>query len=144
MKPRHAVAPAMVAVLAACAADPPTPPGGEAGLAGTSWRLVKFVGGDDTTRVPEDPSRYILDFESDGKVSVRVDCNRGTARWQSSGPGQLQLGPLALTRAMCPRGSLHDLLVRQWPHVRSYVIRDAHLHLSLIADGGTFEFEPLK
>ena len=32
----------------------------------------------------------------------------------------LEFGPLALTRAMCPVGSLHDELVRQWPYVRSY------------------------
>jgi para-nitrobenzyl esterase len=133
---------AIVAVLVACAGDPQASTAD--GLAGTSWRLVKFVGGDDTTRVPEDPDRYTLAFESGGRVAVRVDCNRGAGSWQSSAPAQLQFGPLALTRAMCPPGSLHDLLVRQWPHVRSYLIRNGHLHLSLMADGGTFEFEPLK
>jgi para-nitrobenzyl esterase len=50
---------------------------------------------------------------------------------------------MALTRAMCPPGSLHDHLVRQWPYVRSYVIKGGHLYLSLIADGGIYEFEPV-
>jgi para-nitrobenzyl esterase len=48
-----------------------------------------------------------------------------------------------LTRARCPEGSLHDQLVKQWGFVRSYVVRDGHLFLSLMADGGIYEFEPV-
>jgi len=47
-----------------------------------------------------------------------------------------------LTRAMCPPGSLHDRIVRHLPIVRSYVVRDGRLFLSLMADGGIYEFEP--
>ena len=50
---------------------------------------------------------------------------------------------MALTRAMCPPGSLHDQIVKQWPHLRSYVMRDGHLFLSLMADGVIYEFEPM-
>ena len=32
--------------------------------------------------------------------------------------------------------------MKQLPNVRSYVLKDGHLFLSLIADGGTFEFAP--
>jgi len=42
----------------------------------------------------------------------------------------------------CPPESLHDHLVKQWPFVRSYVLEDGHLFLSLMADGGIYEFEP--
>jgi para-nitrobenzyl esterase len=73
---------------------------------------------------------------------VRFDCNRGRGSWKSSGSGNLEFGPLALTRALCPTGSLHDELVRQWPYVRSYLVKDGRLFLSLMADGGTIEFEP--
>jgi para-nitrobenzyl esterase len=52
-------------------------------------------------------------------------------------------GPLALTRAMCPPGSMHDRVVRDWEYVRSYVLEDGHLFLSLMADGGIYEYEPL-
>jgi para-nitrobenzyl esterase len=44
---------------------------------------------------------------------------------------------------MCPPGSLHDHIVRQWGFVRSYTIKDGHLFLSLMADGGIYEFEPI-
>ena len=57
-------------------------------------------------------------------------------------PAQLEFGPLALTRAMCPAGSLHDQIARQWSVIRSFVIKDGHLFLSLMADGGTYKFEP--
>ncbi len=42
---------------------------------------------------------------------------------------------------MCPAGSLHDQIVKQWRFVRSYVIKDGRLVLSLMADGGTYTFE---
>jgi len=56
---------------------------------------------------------------------------------------QLVFGPMAMTRAMCPPGSLHDRIVKDMPYVRSYVIKDGHLFLSLMADGGIYELEPL-
>ena len=118
---------------------PPTSPG----LAGTSWQLVKFQGGDGTTLTPDDRAKYTLEFVAGGQVTARIDCNRGRGTWKSSGPNQLQFGPLALTRAMCPPGSLHDQIVRQWDYIRSYVLKDGHLFLSLLADGGIYELEPL-
>jgi para-nitrobenzyl esterase len=51
---------------------------------------------------------------------------------------------MALTRAMCPPGSLHDQIVKQWGNIRSFVIRDGRLFLSLMADGGIYEFEPVS
>ena len=61
-----------------------------------------------------------------------------------TGSGQLELGPPALTRAKCPEGSLHDQIVKQWSYIRSFLIKDGHLFLALMADGGTYEFEPIK
>ncbi len=111
-------------------------------LTGTVWQLVRFVGGDDTRLVPDDPTKYTLTFDADGTLSARLDCNRGRGTWESTGPNQLRLGPMALTRAMCPPGSLHDHIVKQWPYIRSYVLKDGHLFLALMADGGIYEFEP--
>ena len=113
-----------------------------AGLAGTSWQLVKFEGSDDTVRTPDDRAKYTIDFGADGRLAARVDCNRGRGTWKSGGPSRIELGPLALTRAKCASGSLHDQIVKQWGNIRSYVIRDGHLFLALMADGGIYEFEP--
>ena len=72
---------------------------------------------------PDDKSRYTLAFGADGVVNARIDCNRGRGGWKSAHKGQL------------------DQLVKQLPYVRSYVIREGKLFLSLMADGGTYEFE---
>ena len=114
------------------------------GLGGTSWQLVRFQGGDDTILTPDDKAKYTLAFGADGVFSARIDCNRGRGRWMSSAPNQLELGLMALTRAMCPPDSLHDRIVNHLPFVRSYTIKDGHLFLSLMADGGIYEFEPLR
>jgi para-nitrobenzyl esterase len=34
-------------------------------------------------------------------------------------------------------------MVKQWGYIRSYLIKDGHLFLSLMADGGIYEFEPV-
>ena len=112
-----------------------------ASLGGTSWQLVKFQGGDGTVLIPHDKAKYTLTFAADGHLNVRFDCNRGRGTWTSPGPQQLQFGPLALTRAGCA-GALYDRIVKQWPFVRSYVIERGNLFLSLMADGGIYEFEP--
>ncbi|HEY1895565.1 MAG TPA: META domain-containing protein [Terracidiphilus sp.] len=111
-------------------------------LGGTSWRLVAFLSGDGTALTPEDQSKYTLAFEPAGAVSVRIDCNRGHGTWTSAAANQLQFGPLALTRAMCPAAAMNDRLVKDWQYVRSYTLKDHHLFLSLMADGGTYEYEP--
>ncbi len=121
-----------------------SPPAPEApALGGTSWQLVAFHGMDDTTVKPDHAPRYTLRFGADGKITARIDCNRGSGTWTSPAPGQLELGPLALTRAMCPPGSMHDRIVKDWVRVRSYVVKDGHLFLSLMADSGIYEFEPM-
>jgi para-nitrobenzyl esterase len=39
---------------------------------------------------------------------------------------------------------MHDQLVKQLPYVRSYVIKGDRLFLSLMADGGTYEYEAAR
>jgi heat shock protein HslJ len=122
-------------------------------LAGTRWQLVSIQSMDDAqgTVRPSEPARYTLEFGADGRVAVRLDCNRGSATWQAQpaaqggsdrASGQLLMGPLATTRAMCPPDSLAPRLASSWPYVRSYLIEAGHLHLSLMADGGVLTWSP--
>jgi para-nitrobenzyl esterase len=131
-----------VLLLAALAAACARPGARDESIVGPTWQLVKFQGGDDTLLRPDDKSKYTLIFNADGTLSARIDCNRGRGSWKSAGKGQLELGPMAVTRAMCPPGSLHDQVVKQLPYVRSYIMKNGHLFLSLMADGGIYEFEP--
>jgi heat shock protein HslJ len=111
-------------------------------LVGTAWKLVKIAYGDDSTHTPDDPEKYTLSFLADSRVVARIDCNRGNGTWKSPEPGRIEFGLMATTRAMCPPGSLHDRVVRDLPNFRSYLLKDGKLFLSLMADGGIYEFEP--
>jgi para-nitrobenzyl esterase len=136
---------AVLLLIIACSVRAPEPTqNATVGLGGTSWQLVAFRGGDDKMLTPHDPAKYTIAFGTDGSVSARIDCNRGRGTWKSSGPNQLLFGALALTRAMCPLGSLHDHIVKDWEYMRSFIVKDRHLFLSLIADGGIYEFEPMS
>lgn len=111
-------------------------------LAGTSWRLVKIMGMDDSVAEPDEPSRYTLEFSKDGQAAILADCNRGTGSWSSEQPGNIQFGPIAATMAMCPEGSISDKYLAQFEWVRSYVMKDGQLFLATMADGSIIEFEP--
>ena len=111
-------------------------------LAGTTWRLVRFLGKDGKNLTPSGKAKYTIAFGKDGQVNARIDCNRGHGTWKSPGPNQLQLGPLALTRAMCPPSPLNDRIAKDWEAVRLYTIKDGRLFLSLTGDAGIYEFEP--
>jgi para-nitrobenzyl esterase len=107
-------------------------------LAGTSWELVELRSPEDSIGVVrvEDPSRYTLAFGADGEATLRLDCNRGRGSWRSEEPHRLDFGAIAVTRAMCPPGSLEPRVARQLPWVRVYAIQGETLRLELFADGG--------
>lgn len=120
-------------------------------LAGTEWRLVEFQSMDDaqgTTR-PQDTSLYTMRLVADGTVSMRLNCNRANGKWtadQAGSPssGGFTLGPLASTKALCPPPSMDGLILKDAGYIRSYVLKDGRLYLSLMADGGIYVWEPLS
>ncbi|MEQ9558948.1 MAG: META domain-containing protein [Rhodospirillales bacterium] len=134
----------MTAVLAlsACAGTAPAP------IAGTAWKLHAIQSMDDaqgTTRVT-DPKMFTLRFNTDGRATLRLDCNRGSGTWtavrSSETTGSLAFGPLAVTRALCPPPNLGERIARDLPHVRSYTFKDGNLFMALMADGGIYEWRP--
>ncbi|HEX3251751.1 MAG TPA: META domain-containing protein [Pyrinomonadaceae bacterium] len=112
-------------------------------LSGTSWRLVKFQGPDERTFAPDDKSKYTIKFGNDGRVVIRVDCNRGNSTWRATAKGELKFGSWSRTNAKCGPGSLHDQIVTEGAAVRSYSIKDGHLFLGGMESGGYYELEPL-
>ena len=136
---------AAVAIASTTTSSGPTLSGAQNSneLAGTSWKLVKLQTGDETTLVPDDGSKYTVTFGRDGRISARVDCNRASSTWKSSGGNQLQFGSWSRTSAKCAQGSLHDKIVNEGANVRSYSIKNGHLFLSGMAAGGYYELEPL-
>lgn len=128
----------MLGAAAHAAAQPSAP----SPLDNTTWQLVKFQSGRGPAITPDDPAKYVVQFGRGGEVTVRIDCNRGRGKWTLSAGNRLQLGPLALTRAKCPYGSLHDTVVTHWTDVHSLTLKDGHLVLSLRDRTGTYEFAP--
>lgn len=112
-------------------------------LSGTSWQLVRFQGPDERTFAPDDKSKYTITFRRDGRVVVRVDCNRGSTTWRVNAKGELEFGSWSRTSAKCGPKSLHDQIVREGAAVRNFTIKDGHLFLSGMAAGGYYELEPL-
>ena len=113
-------------------------------LSGTSWQLVKFQGPDERTFSPDDRSKYTIKFGSDGRVVIRVDCNRGSSTWKlGGGNGELQFGSWSRTSAKCGPGSLHDQIVREGADVHKFDLKDGRLFLFGMPNGGYYELEPL-
>ena len=135
-----------VLALAACGstAEPPHP------LDGTSWRLLSLESMSDQqgTTTVDDPSRYTVEFGTDGRAAFRIDCNRGNSTWQadaaSPDSGTLSFGPIATTRMACPQPSLEHEVSTALGYVRGFLIKDGRLHMSLLADGGILHWEPQK
>lgn len=120
------------------------------GLAGTSWQLlsIQSMSDEQPTVQVETPDRYTLHFLDDGRANMRLNCNRGMGTYQctpadSGDSGQLSFGPIAMTRMYCPQPSLDGRIARDLDFVRSYLLRDGNLYLSLMADGGIYEWQPL-
>ena len=112
-------------------------------LNGTSWQLVKFQAPDERTFAPDDKSKYTITFANNGRVTARVDCNRASSTWRATATGQLQFGSWSRTSARCGPKSLHDQIVTEGAAVHNFSIRDGHLFLGGMAEGGYYELEPI-
>lgn len=117
------------------------PPVQSLSLTGTAWQLVEIQSMNDEAFQPLAVEIYTLGFADDGTLSIRADCNRGSASYEQTG-SSLEIGEIALTRAMCRPQSLHNRFIRDLREVRSFVIEAGHLYLATRADGAILEFEP--
>lgn len=145
-----------ILLLTACSATHAPTPSPETTtsnpLLNTAWQLrtIQSMSDEQPSITVEQPERYTLHFLADGRLALRLDCNRGTGSWQASPAasgsadhsGQLSFGPIATTRMFCPQPSLESRVGRDLGFVRSYLLRDGHLFLSLMADGGIYEWQP--
>ena len=114
-------------------------------LAGTQWRLVEFQSMDDSqgTARPSDRSLYTMWLHGDGTVTMQLNCNRATGTWSAepgsdATSGRFEFGPLAATHALCPPPSMDESIIAQSRFIRSYLLKDGRLYLSLMADGGIY------
>jgi heat shock protein HslJ/uncharacterized lipoprotein NlpE involved in copper resistance len=105
------------------------------------WQLVSINYANDTEVVPDDPTRYTLEFMADGQVAIQNDCNRGAATYETDG-SSLRFSPIAFTRALCPPESLFNEFAQNLSNVASYIVEDGTLNLVLAIDTGQMRFAP--
>jgi heat shock protein HslJ len=145
--------------LAACAAPsakapslPPVTPimipptiaaDGAGALAGRIWAWQRTQLADDKVVVAAAPERYTLEFMADGRVQLRVDCNRGGARYDVGAGRTLTLSAAATTKMGCPPGSQGTEFLRQLAQVGAYLFVDGNLVLTLRLDAGAMTLAPL-
>lgn len=138
------VLPVVALALAACGPAKPADP-----LTGTSWHLVGITSmapNEEPNTMIDDPNLYSVMFGADGRATFLVHCNRGSSTWkaQPAAPdsGSLTFGELALTRMYCPQPSQDTKVAAALGRVRSYLISDGKLHMSLEADSGVMDWRP--
>lgn len=118
-------------------------------LTGTSWQLIdieSMAPNEQPSTEIEQRSDYTVTFGDDGQAGFRIDCNRGNSTWKREGEGSsggLTFGPIAVTKMMCPQPSDDAEVAAALGRVRSYLVKDGKLHLSLEADSGVMHFESL-
>ncbi len=108
-------------------------------LLGVTWELAGLTTPMEQ-RTIDTPDRYTVRFDSGGRLAVRADCNRGTGTYTVSSDRRLMVNPLALTRAMCPPGSMSDRFAAQVSRATRYEVRSGDLYLTVAADSGTLRF----
>ncbi|WP_149539703.1 META domain-containing protein [Siccirubricoccus phaeus] len=132
---------AALAAPAAAQAPAGAPPTAGPPLADTAWRLERLLPPGDPAAavVPADPTRYELRLGPDGRLAMRLDCNRGAGRWTATAEapdqGRIAFGPLVTTRAACAPGSLEPRLAREAAQIRSYRLEGERLRLGLASGG---------
>ena len=117
-------------------------------LTGTSWQLMSIESmapAEQPSTTIDEPGLYRVTFGDDGRATFQVHCNRGSSTWQAEAAapdsGSLTFGELALTRMFCPQPSADTKVAAALGQVRSYLLSDGKLHMSLEADGGIMHWE---
>lgn len=123
--------------LAACG-TPSSPAPAPASLADSSWTLLVYRPVASAEVRPARADQYRLQFQADGRLLAQIDCNRGSGSWQSTDqPGGLRLGPLALTKMMCPPDPLTAQLPAAIETIQSYRLVDGQLQLQAAGGGSS-------
>jgi heat shock protein HslJ len=112
-------------------------------LVGTRWHWARTLLRDGSERLPANAAAYVLDFQRDGRLAVRADCNTGTGTYTIDG-ATLALGTLTSMQTVCPGTSLSEVFLQQLQSSGPVHLRDGKLLINLKNDAGTMEFVPAR
>lgn len=110
-------------------------------LQSTRWQWVSHldqaVG---ETTIP-DPQNYLVDFQPDGTIQVKADCNNASGTYTANATNlTITLGPVTL--AACPEGSRSEQFLTLLGGAATYEATDTQLRIDLFADAGNLTFIP--
>lgn len=120
------------------------PDGGADALPGTAWAWQGTAYGNDTVVAPVDPTRYVIEFGTDGTVNVQDDCNQLGGVYSVAGDTELIIELQTSTMAACAPESLHDQFILDLSGVASYLFEEGRLYVALRYDTGIMEFAPAE
>ena len=118
--------------------------GATGSLQGVVWEWQGSQYNDDTEAVPEDPSRYTIQFADDGIANITADCNQVRAEYEANeSDSTLAISPGASTKVACPEDSLDAEFMRDLEGAAIYFFDDAgDLLIDIKFDSGTMRFSP--
>ena len=105
-----------------------------------AWQWTQLIGAERI--VADTPESYTIEFQADGRVQLRADCNRGTAGYATAANRSLMMTPAATTRMGCAAGSKGTEFVRQLAEAIRYDFADGDLVLTLKSNAGAMRFMP--
>jgi heat shock protein HslJ len=114
-----------VAAAAMACGDNPLAP---SDLIGGKWKLVSLI---ETGAAPitiDDPARYTVEFQQDGRVAVMSDCNSCGGPFSLSG-STIDIGPVVCTRIFCGDTSRDADFTRALDQAREASLADNELTL---------------
>ena len=108
-------------------------------LVGILWMWQEFLENNDTRTAPVNPADYTLEFQPDGIVNIKADCNVVGGTYNVDG-SQINIETMMTTLAACPRDSLEDEYLRLLNDAVIYFREGDFLFLDIMMDVGTMRF----
>jgi heat shock protein HslJ len=134
----------LIATLAVACSESATAPSPAAQSAATPvadgvWRLQSFRRADASVVPVPDPDRFTIEVGTDGRLSVRSDCNRCAGSYAQAGDG-LRIGPaMACTKAFCSATAPFDTEFER-ALTDATLVRTSHGSLEAVSGAGVLRF----
>ena len=112
-------------------------PVGPSDVVQRNWQLVAMQQPGGTPTAVDNPSRYTLRLEDNGRLRVMADCNSCGGSYSLDG-SSVEFQSVACTRAFCGAASLDTVFVRALEGARTISIDDDEM--TLRGSGATLRF----
>ena len=111
-------------------------------ITGTVWQWMHTQYSDDRKLAPAHPENYTVQFQENGTLSVKADCNQKGGTYSASMEEKtISIKITHSTMAACPEDSLEDEFVKNLSAAAIYFIKLGDLYIDLKYDSGTMFFQ---